>query len=219
MAYVTSPTASGKILNVDTTQALAMPGVVAYIDHTDVPGTLLIVHNDTPVFAKDIVEFHCQPIGAIIAVEHELARRAAALVKVTIEKTPPVVTIEQAIEKQAYINTQPYYIHSSLLDNEKVKEYDWGKYEKVVEGRIRVGGQEHFYLETHNAIAIPGEDDEIEIISSTQGVSDVQRDVSWVLGVPRHKIVVKVKRIGGGFGGKESASGLFAAGAAVAAKK
>lgn len=82
-----------------------------------------------------------------------------------------------------------------------------------------MGGQEHFYLETNNAVVIPGEDDEIEVISSTQSVSDVQRDVSWALGVPRHKIVVKVKRIGGGFGGKESTSGLFAAGAAVAAKK
>lgn len=106
-----------------------------------------------------------------------------------------------------------------MLEQDTVQQYDWSKYEKVVEGQIRIGGQEHFYLETHNCVVIPGEDDEIEVISSTQSVSDVQRDVSWALGVQRHKINVKVKRIGGGFGGKENVAGLFAAGAAVAAKK
>jgi xanthine dehydrogenase molybdopterin-binding subunit B len=82
-----------------------------------------------------------------------------------------------------------------------------------------MGGQEHFYLETQNAVAIPGESGEMEVISSTQCVNDVQRDSSMALGVPRHKIKVTVKRIGGGFGGKESICGLFAAAAAVAAVK
>lgn len=82
-----------------------------------------------------------------------------------------------------------------------------------------MNGQEHFYLETNNCVVLPGEDDEMEVISSTQGVDEVQGEIAAALGVPRHKIVVKVKRIGGGFGGKESVCGLFAAAAAVAAKK
>lgn len=91
---------------------------------------------------------------------------------------------------------------------------------KIFIGKIRIGGQEHFYLETHNCVAIPGEtDDEIEIISSTQSLKDVQGDVCKALGIVRHKCRVNVKRIGGGFGGKESCCGLFAAAAAVAAKK
>lgn len=130
---------------------------------------------------------------------------------------------------------KPFKVHSSMAEGGALKTYDWSKYEKVVEGEhsglvdlpqpiqplgeVRMGGQEHFYLETQNCVVIPGEDQEMEVISSTQCVNDVQGDVCRALGVPRHKVVVKVKRIGGGFGGKESVCGQYASAAAVAAVK
>ena len=82
-----------------------------------------------------------------------------------------------------------------------------------------MGGQEHFYLETQNCLVVPGEGDEMRVICSTQAVNDVQGDVACVLGIPRNVVSVSVRRIGGGFGGKESSCGLFAAAAAVTAKK
>jgi xanthine dehydrogenase/oxidase len=112
-------------------------------------------------------------------------------------------------------------VHSQTGENNnnEWRPTDWSKYERVVKGQVRIGGQEHFYLETQNCLVIPGEVDELEVISSTQSVTDVQIEVSQALGVARHKVNVKVKRIGGGFGGKESCCGVFATAAAVAAVK
>ncbi|KAJ1372162.1 hypothetical protein KIN20_034243 [Parelaphostrongylus tenuis] len=219
MAFVMSPIASGTLESVDPSDALKMDGAVAFIDASDVPEGAKIGHvNDTPIFVKDKITYHGQPIGAIIAVNHETARRAANAVKLEFSGEKPVISIEDAIESNSFLG-QPLVIHSSLLESDIVVENDWSKYDHVVEGEIRIGGQEHFYLETHNCIVIPHEDDEMEIITSAQGITDVQMEVAKCTGVPAHKIVVRVKRIGGGFGGKESASALFAVPAAIAARK
>lgn len=220
MAYVLSPVAMGRIDYVDCSEALQLPGVITYIDHKDVPGNLIISHWDSMVFAKDEVYYHGQPIGAIVATDHELARRAANMVKVNISKTKtPIITIEDAIREKNFHNPEGYHVRSSLLSQDEPAKNDWSEYKRVVKGTLRMGGQEHFYLETQNCIAIPGEGDEMEIISSTQCVNDVQKEVAHALGVPYHKVTVKVRRIGGGFGGKESICGLFAAAAAIAAAK
>lgn len=146
-----------------------------------------------------------------MASDHETARRAAALVKMDISVEKPIISMDDAIKAESF-HMSPFIVHSQTnVDNKN--EWiptDWTSYKHVIEGQIRIGGQEHFYLETQNCIAIPGECDEIDIISSTQSVSDVQAEVSQALGVPRHKVNVKVKRIGGGFGGKESCTGRFA---------
>ncbi|KAH7730148.1 hypothetical protein AAVH_02640 [Aphelenchoides avenae] len=218
LAYVMSPVAHGTIDFVDYSEALEHPGVVGYVGHHDIPGELLIGHGDTPVFAKQKVTYHGQPIAAIIADDHETARRAANLVKVNVAPEKPVVTIEEAIEADSY-HMKPFYVHSSMAEGGDLKTYEWSQYDKIIEGEVRMGGQEHFYLETQNCLVIPGEDQELEVVSSTQCVNDVQGDVCRALGVPRHKVVVKVKRIGGGFGGKESCCGQYAAAAAVAAVK
>ncbi|KAE9550987.1 hypothetical protein FO519_005802 [Halicephalobus sp. NKZ332] len=219
VAYVMSPVASGTIEYVDVTAAMELPGVVAYIDHKDVPGNNVISHWNSVLFAKEEVSYHGQPIGAIIAKDHETARRGAFLTKVNISPKKPIVTIEDAIRENAFHNPEGYHVRSSLLENSTAIETDWSKYSRVVEGSIRMGGQEHFYLETQNCIAIPGEDQEMEVISSTQCVNDIQKEVAAALGVPYHKVTVKVRRIGGGFGGKESIGGLFAGTAAIAAFK
>uniref|UniRef100_A0A183CH64 Ald_Xan_dh_C domain-containing protein n=1 Tax=Globodera pallida TaxID=36090 RepID=A0A183CH64_GLOPA len=164
-------------------------------------------------------------IHTIIANDTETARRAASLVHVEILKSDyeekAIITIEEAIKRQSYLFPEPFRIHSSLAEpNATIKsEIDWKKFSRTIKGQIRIGGQEHFYLETQNCCAIPGEGDEMHIISSTQSVNDVQGDVATVLGVARNVVTVTVRRIGGGFGGKESCSGLFAGAAAIAAKK
>uniref|UniRef100_A0A915DBR0 xanthine dehydrogenase n=1 Tax=Ditylenchus dipsaci TaxID=166011 RepID=A0A915DBR0_9BILA len=223
LAYVLSPVASGTINTVDVGAALQIPGVIGYIDHSDVPGSLMIGHGDVPVFPKYEVVYHGQPIGAIVAEEHELARRAANLVKLDISAhRDPIISIEDAIKSNSFHFPKPFTLHSSYAKGDTILKTckNWPeKYCKIVEGQIRMGGQEHFYLETQNAIAIPGESGEMEVISSTQAINDVQGDVSKALGVPRHKVKVTVKRIGGGFGGKEFICGLFASAAAVAASK
>ncbi|ETN75573.1 putative xanthine dehydrogenase, small subunit [Necator americanus] len=219
MAFVMSPIACGTLGSVDASDALAMDGVLAYIDDDDVmEGAKLGHHSDTPVFVKDKITYHGQPIGAIVAVDHETARRAANAVRIEYSRDQPIVTIEDAIRENSFLG-QPLVIHSSLLDNENVVKHDWSKYEHVVEGEIKMGGQEHFYLETQQCVVIPHEDDELEILTSAQGVNDVQMETAKCLGIPAHKIVVKVKRIGGGFGGKESTGPLLSVPAAIAARK
>ena len=219
MAYVLSTVASGRIDHVDLTDAMELPGVIAYIDHNDVPGNNVISHWNSVLFAKEEINYHGQPIGAILAKDHETARRAAFLVKVSVSPAKPIITIDEAIQENSFHNPGGYHVISSTLENEQPIKSDWSKYSRVVEGSVRMGGQEHFYLETQNCIAIPGEDQEMEIISSTQCVNDVQKEVAAALGVPYHKVTVKVRRIGGGFGGKESICGLFGAAAAVGAFK
>ncbi|KAL3069241.1 hypothetical protein niasHT_034471 [Heterodera trifolii] len=227
MAYVLSPVSRGKIVgDFDYSTALCLDGVVGHVDWRDVPGSLMISHfNDMPLFAKDQVLYHGQPIAAIVATDHETARRGAAKVKVKVTEAEdgPIITIEEAIERKSFLFPNASRIHSSLAEpNEKRKkptEIEWKKFTRRIKGQIRIGGQEHFYLETQNCCAIPGEGDEMRIVSSTQCVNDVQADVATALGVPRNVVTVNVRRIGGGFGGKEHCCGLFAGAAAVAAKK
>uniref|UniRef100_A0A0K0DJC3 Ald_Xan_dh_C domain-containing protein n=1 Tax=Angiostrongylus cantonensis TaxID=6313 RepID=A0A0K0DJC3_ANGCA len=174
MAFVMSPIASGTLEFVDPSDALEMDGVVDFIGASDVPEGAKIGHmNDTPIFVKDKITYHGQPIGAIIAVDHETARRAANAVKLKLNREKAIISIEDAIESDSYLG-RPLAIHSSLLENDLVAEHEWSGYDHVVEGEIRTGGQEHFYLETSNCIVIPHEDDEMEIIISTQGITGVQ---------------------------------------------
>ncbi|CAL2039109.1 unnamed protein product [Caenorhabditis brenneri] len=219
MAFVLSPIAHGTLNSIDYTAAMNVDGVIGYLDAEDVTtGAQMGHHSDTPVFVKEKITFHGQPIAAIVATDHEIARRAASLVKLDYAVEKPIVTIKQALEAESFV-FKHFVIHSSLNDNEQVIKNDWSKYDRVVEGSIDMGGQEHFYLETQQCIVIPHEDDELEIIISSQCVNDVQIEVAKCLGMAQHKIQTKVKRIGGGFGGKESTGAILAVPASLAAKK
>ncbi|CAJ0935919.1 unnamed protein product, partial [Mesorhabditis belari] len=219
-ALVLAPIACGTIDNVDPTKALEMDGVIAFFDASDLPtNERMGHHSDTPIFAKDRVSYHCQPIGIIVARDHETARRGANAVVVQCTAEKPIVTIEEARKADSWILDE-LQLHSQLNEgNDVVKKNDWSKYTRVIEGEVKMGGQEHFYFETHNCIVIPKEDRALEVIVSTQGINDVQTEIGKCLSIPRHKIVVKVKRIGGGFGGKETASPLIAVPCALAAMK
>ncbi|EMC95084.1 hypothetical protein BAUCODRAFT_577650 [Baudoinia panamericana UAMH 10762] len=214
---VLSTKAHAKILSVDHTRALDIPGVVDWVDHTDLPNAEAnwwgAPNCDELFFAVDEVFTAGQPIGMVLATSAKIAEAGSRAVKVDYEDLPAIFTIEEAIAAGSYFDHYRY-IHNG--DVEKAfKEAD-----HVFTGVARMGGQEHFYLETNAALAIPKpEDGEMEIWSSTQNPSETQAYVAQVTGVAANKVVSKVKRLGGGFGGKETRSIQLAGICATAAKK
>ncbi|KAM0755454.1 putative xanthine dehydrogenase HxA [Meredithblackwellia eburnea MCA 4105] len=218
-ALVLSKRAHAKILNVDPSAALEVPGVIAWVDHNDLPNPRAnywgAVALDEVFFAVDEVVSYGQPIGLVVASSKIIAQKAARLVKVDYEDMEFILTIEEAIGKNSFHEQYDRRIERGDPIDDALE-----KAENVLEGSTRMGGQEHFYLETMASLVIPKlEGGEMEVWSSTQSLTDAQRWVSQVTGVPRNRIVAKVKRLGGGFGGKESRASLLTAIVAVAAKK
>ena len=168
--------------------------------------------DDEPVFADGIVQFHGQVIFAVVADSRDRARRAARLAEVEYENLPVVRDIAAAREEGALV-TEPL----TLSRGDATAAI--GAAPHRIEGRMEIGGQEHFYLETQIAMAIPGEDDEVLVHVSSQHPTEIQHMVSRVLGAPSNAVTVEVRRMGGAFGGKETQGNLFAAIAALAAKK
>ncbi|KAF2740890.1 xanthine dehydrogenase/oxidase [Polyplosphaeria fusca] len=214
---VLSTKAHAKILSVDAEVALDLPGVKGWVDHTDVASPEAnwwgAPSCDEVFFAVDEVFTAGQPIGMILADNAKRAEQAARAVKIEYEDLPAIFTIEEAIEKESYFSHFKY-IHNG--DVEKA----FAEADHVFEGIARMGGQEHFYLETQACLAVPkSEDGEMEIFSSTQNPSETQAYVSKVVGVAANKIVSRVKRMGGGFGGKETRSIQLAGIVACAANK
>ncbi|KAI9354597.1 molybdopterin binding aldehyde oxidase/xanthine dehydrogenase [Zopfochytrium polystomum] len=221
IALVGSTVAHGRILSVDTSKALEVPGVVGYVCAKDVPGDRhnnLIgpVAHDEELFATEIVLYMGQPIGAIVADTEKTANYASKLVKIEYERLEPIFTIEEAIAAKSFFDPprklqSGCYAKNEPLNNEGLV---------FVEGSARIAGQEHFYLETQASLVVPKqEDNELEVFASTQHPSETQHLLSHVLGIPSNRIVVRVKRLGGGFGGKESRSAFLTCILAVAARK
>lgn len=211
-----SDRAHAEILSVDLSAVKAYPGVVSVLTAKDVPGVNDVSsggRHDEPLLADDKVEFHGQPVFAVIAETRDAARRAARLAKIEYRDLPFWTDVDAALANEAPLVT-PGMV---LKRGEPEAELD--KAEHRLTGSMRIGGQEHFYLESHIALAIPGEDDEVALWSSTQHPSEIQHIVGHVLDIPSHAITVNVRRMGGGFGGKETQGNQFAALAALAAKK
>ncbi len=183
---------------------------VADIPHNDVSPT---GKHDDPIFAEKTVEFHGQPIFAVVAETRDAARRAATLAKVEYKALPHVTDVAEAIAADYPFVTEPLKLERGDVASAMAAA------PRRLKGVQRVGGQDHFYLEGMIAFALPGEDDDVTVYSSTQHPSEVQHMVAHVLGVPSNAVTIIVRRMGGGFGGKETQPNLFAAVAAVAAKK
>ena len=214
---VLSTKARAKITSVDYSPAMDLPGVVDWVDHTDLPspesnwwGAPMC---DEVFFAVDEVFTAGQPIGMILADSAQHAAAGVRAVKVDYEDLPAIFTIEEAIEKDSFFSHNRY-IHKGDVE---------GAFENadhVFSGVTRMGGQEHFYLETNACVVTPKpEDGEIEVYSSTQNPTETQTFVAQVCNVAANKVVAKVKRLGGGFGGKETRSVQLAGICATAAKK
>ncbi len=196
---VRSPTAAGRLLGIETGAAAALPGVRAVLTAADVPGDPLVgpIVHDEAVLATGAVHYLGQPVAVVFAETREQARVAAEAVVVSIEETPPVLGIDAAVEAGAF-HTAPHVIARGDVDAALQAAA------VVVEGEVRVPGQDHFYLETHAALAIPGEGGTLRLLSSTQHPTECQRMAAHVLGIPEALVVCEVPRMGGGFGGKES---------------
>ncbi|MBB3195086.1 xanthine dehydrogenase molybdopterin binding subunit [Roseateles terrae] len=211
-----SPVAHGRLLSIDVDQLRRQPGVVAVITAVDLPGENNcgpLLHDD-PLLADGELRYLGQPVFAVIATDRELARRAAALARTVIqaEALPPVLTAREAHALGQYV-VPPMHLQrgdaaAALAQAPHRLDGEWS-----------VGGQEQFYLEGQISYALPQEDQGLLVYCSTQHPSEMQLLVAHALGGLAHQVTVQCRRMGGGFGGKESQSALFACIAAVAAAR
>lgn len=213
-AYVgLSTIAHGNITTIDLSAVLAAPGVVDImvagdIAHNDISPT---GKNDEPILANGKVMFFGQPVFAVLAKTRLEARHAARLAKITYEALP--LNIDVLDSNADDLVTEPLKLQRGN------PEIALKKSKHRIKSEMRIGGQDHFYLEGQIALAIPGENHEMVVWSSTQHPSEVQHMVAHVLGAGSSDIEVKVRRMGGGFGGKETQSNQFAVLAALFARK
>lgn len=218
LVFVTSTKAHANILKIDADKALQIEGVVDFVSCKDLPKEknhigLPGVSQDEEIFASNTVHCYGQIIGAVLANDRETAKRAAKEVRIEYEELPAIVTIEQAIQQKSF------YEDYNELQNGNPEEA-FATCDHVIEGEMITGAQEHFYLETQACIVTPlNENDEFHVYSSTQAPSDLQEMVAKTLGIDYNRVVCKTKRIGGGFGGKETRSCFLAVPVAVAANK
>lgn len=209
-----SPKAHARILSTNLDKVRAAPGVAVVLTADDVPGIndYSPVMGDDPIFAVDTVQYVGQPMFAVAAETIDQARAAAGLAEIEYEELEAILTIDQALEKQATVlatNVMKAGDSRAAIDKAANK----------LTGTLWIGGQDHFYLEGQIAMAVPGEDDDVLVYSSTQHPSEVQHNVAKALGVSDHSVTIEVRRMGGGFGGKESQPALLASIAAMVAKK
>lgn len=205
-----SPIAHGKLKSVDFGEAEKSAGVVKIITAKDLIGENQIggILPDEPLLADEEVHFCGMPVAFVLAETEEQARAAAKLIKAEIEPLEIITDAREAQAKGELIAPPKTF---KLGDSEKA----FSECEHIFEGRADVNGQEHLYIETQGAYAIPTEQGGLKIYSSTQGPTAVQRAVSSVTGLPMHQIEVDVTRLGGGFGGKEDQANAWAAFCAV----
>jgi xanthine dehydrogenase large subunit len=216
-AYLgTSSIAHGRLVSLDLDSVRTAPGVVAVLTAADIPGAndISSTHlHDEPVFATDSVLFHGQPLFAVVAETREQARHAATLAKADYAEEAPLIDISAAREAGSKLVTAPLKLERGDIAAAMAAS------PRRLKGAMAIGGQEHFYLESQIALAVPGEDEDMAVLVSTQHPSEVQHMVAAVLGVGSHAVTVEVRRMGGGFGGKETQANLFACVAALCARK
>ena len=207
-----SPVAHGKIISLETTEAKDMPGVVSILTAKDIPGENQIggIIPDEELLAGTHVHFCGMPVALVIAETDEQARAAVKKIKMVIDPLPVITDPREAKEKGALIIPPRTF---QLGDTTAA----WGQCEHIFEGRTETNGQEHLYIETQGAYAVPQENGAIRIYSSTQGPTAVQRTAARVLGVSMNFIETDTTRLGGGFGGKEDQATTWAVMVALAA--
>ena len=213
-APILSTVAHGILRGIDARAAQAMPGVRGVVLSADIPGDPILATfvHDEPIFARDKVEHIGQVVGLVVADTVMQARRAARQVKLDIEALPPILTPRAAHAAQSYVLPK-------VVVRRGEPESALAASQHRIKGQLEVGGQEHFYLEGQVAYALPLEQDQWWIHSSTQHPGEVQHWVAHALGLENNAVTVQCRRMGGGFGGKETQAGHMAVWAALAARK
>lgn len=213
-APILSPLAHGRLRGVDSRPALAIRGVRGVVLADDVPGDKILAAfaHDEPIFALDEVCYVGHVIGLVVADSMMTARRAARLVQLDLEELPAILTLEQALAAGSQV-APPVTVQRGDAKAALARA------PHRISAQFEVGGQEHFYLEGQIAYALPLEQKQWWIYSSTQHPGEAQHWVAHALGVDVNRVRVECRRMGGGFGGKETQSGHLAVWAAVAAHK
>ena len=209
-----SPLAHGTLRGVSGSAALALAGVRGLVLAADIPGDAMLAAfaGDEPVFAQGTVQHVGQVVGLVVADNMMQARRAARLVQLQIDALPAVLSVREALQQSKYV-LPPVFVRRGDADAALASA------PHQLSGTLEVGGQEHFYLEGQVAYALPQEQGQWVIHSSTQHPGEVQHWVAHALGLSNNAVRVECRRMGGGFGGKETQAGHMAVWAAVAAHK
>ena len=194
-----SKKAHAKIKKIDLKDVKESEGVISIVTYKDIPGRNDVgpVFDGDPIFPKTKIEYFGQPLFAVAAISTELARKAVLKAKVTYEELKPIVTIEDALKKNNLL-FEPRIIKKGDPQNKIIKS------KNKLKGKFNTGSQEHFYLEGQVCLVIPQEDNNLTVYSSTQHPSETQQIVAKMLKQKSNSITVMVRRIGGGFGGKET---------------
>lgn len=208
-----SPVAAGRLKKVDATEALKIPGVIAVYTYKDLHhnnwGTIF---QDQPILVADQIGYKDEPVCVIAAETREALKRGLKAIKIEVEEDHAILSIEEALQEKSFLYTSrglKFGDADTAMKNAPHK----------LSGVLDIGGQEHFYLESQATLAYPLENNQIEIHCSTQHPSETQHVCAEALGLSRHQVVCIVKRMGGGFGGKESQAAPFAAMAGLVAHK
>ena len=213
LAFGLSSVAAGTITSVDLSAVRAAHGVHLVIEARDLPfaNDVSPSAHDEPLLANATVHYAGQPIFLVVAESHHDARRAARLAKIKIVEIPAILTIQQALTADSRFEDGPrIYAKGDIYQA-------LPKAKNRLSGSINVGGQEHFYLEGQAALAMPGDNDDMVVHSSTQHPTEIQHKVAEALNISQHAVRIEVRRMGGGFGGKESQGNALAVACAVAA--
>lgn len=213
-AVFASPVAHGALRNLDITAALHAADVVGILTAADIPGENQIggIIHDEVLLAEKAVDFAGQPVAIVVAKTAVAARQAVRLISAEIKEKKPILDPREAFERNQLIQPPRIFACGDV-------DAAWAQCDHIISGRADSGGQEHLYLETQGAIALPREDGGIKLFSATQSPTSVQKTVARVLNLPMHHVEVEVLRLGGAFGGKEDQASCWAALAALAAFK
>ncbi|OJI95216.1 xanthine dehydrogenase molybdenum binding subunit apoprotein [Planktotalea frisia] len=214
LAFGQSEIAHGEIQSIDLTEVRRSSGVTAVLTADDLPfdNDVSPSAHDEPLLAEGSVHYVGQPIFLVIATSHLLARKAARLAKIEYLEKPSLLSIDDALAANSRFEEGPRIYQKGNATN-AIKQAD-----HTIEGVIEMGAQEHFYLEGQAALALPQEGSDMVVHSSTQHPTEIQHKVAEALGVPMNAVRVEVRRMGGGFGGKESQGNALAVACAVSAR-
>ncbi|WP_271952548.1 xanthine dehydrogenase molybdopterin binding subunit [Ruegeria faecimaris] len=214
LAFGLSPIAKGRIAAMDLSAVKAADGVVMVMTAEDLPfaNDVSPSIHDEPLLSDGTVHYIGQPVFLVVATSHLAARKAARLGKIDYAEETAILTIEQALAADSRFEDGPRIYTKGDADAAIAGAAH------VIEGSFELGGQEHFYLEGQAALAVPNEGADMLVHSSTQHPTEIQHKVAEALGVPMHAVRVETRRMGGGFGGKESQGNALAVSCAVAAR-
>ncbi|MCG6884316.1 MAG: xanthine dehydrogenase molybdopterin binding subunit [Silicimonas sp.] len=214
LAFGTSQVAHARITGMDLSAVSAAPGVVAVLTASDLPfaNDVSPAPSPEPLLADGTVHFVGQPVFLVIATSHLAARKAARLGKIAYEEWPALLSIDEALQADSRFEEGPR-IYTCGDASAAISAAP-----RRLKGSIEIGGQEHFYLEGQAALALPQEGGDMIVHSSSQHPTEIQHKVADALGVPMNAVRCEVRRMGGGFGGKESQGNSLAVSCAIAAR-